>query len=161
VYSPQNPKSGEIITQSVSGSFNTLNPEPPAYQVVSVKASKKPANGRKVFAKVNPINPLDLENSLDPSESQSSSISNSLDSKSDPAYCPSPSPSPSSSTLGSNHNSFDYVDMVPPRRISRPQKKASISEIWDHHRDDEMNVRPSQDGPSQVGCSTPVPSLTI
>jgi hypothetical protein len=117
-------ESGESVTQSLSGSFNALNPEPSALHLASAHLPNEYSSDTHVSVEQDsdrraPVNlSLTKENieSLHPGdpledrESISSSLSHSLDSESDPAYSPSSCPH---SSPGSDSSLPCHVDVEP------------------------------------------------
>ena len=117
-------KSGESVTQSVGGSFNTLNIEPSALLLASAhlpdecssesSISVEQSSDRRALVNFIPVGD-EIESShpgdpLEDRESIPSSMTHSLDSKSEPAYVPSPR---SHSSPGSDSTFSCHVDMEP------------------------------------------------
>jgi hypothetical protein len=117
-------ESGESVTENVSGSFNTINPEPSVLHLASAHLPDEYSSETRISVEQDsdhraPVNlPFSKENTgfLHPGdpfenrESMPSSMSHSLDSESDPAYFPS---SCSHSSPGSDSSLPCHVDVEP------------------------------------------------
>jgi hypothetical protein len=142
-------ESGESVTQSVSGSFNVLNPEPSALLLASAHLLVEYSSDSHVSVEQDsdhrtPITlPLAEENTeslhpgdpLEDKESIPSSMTHYLDSESDPAYSPS---SCSHSSPGSDPSLSCHVDMetvqgeIPIQDVSSASgSSASIPDLDD------------------------------
>jgi hypothetical protein len=123
LYSPQKSESGESVTQSVSGFFSTLNPEPSVYKLFQptlltsnllvIDSYQKWPKVLQILARVTVEVSLEMTIPLH-------LLSHSLDSESNPTYFSTGCSNPCLSTPGSNQGSYDYVDMESSQRIPQP-----------------------------------------